>query len=82
MVSAVDSILSSKAATENESCGLSFDFLLVAGDCVLETENLMAFSQVVSSTFESFMMIELSVTFSIIGSSCLSTGAPFVFHSL
>ena len=57
-MSAVDFILSSNVATENGSCSLSFDFLLAAGDCVVETENLMAFSKVVSSTFESFMMLE------------------------
>ena len=50
VVSAVDSILSSNAATENGSHGLSFDILLAAGDCDVETENLMAFSKVVSST--------------------------------
>ena len=55
VVSAVDSILLSKAATENGSCGLCFNFLLSAGDCVVETGNQMAFFKVLSSTFESFM---------------------------
>ena len=54
VVSAVDSILPSKAAPESVSCDLSFNFFLAAGDCVLEIENLMAFSKVMSSTFESF----------------------------
>ena len=62
--------------------GLSFNFLLAAGDWVVETENLMAFSKVVSSIFESFMTLEDSQSFSRIGSSCSSTGAIFNFHSL
>ena len=81
VVSAVDSILSSKAATENGSCGPSFNFLLAADDCVVETENLMVFSKVVLSPFESFMMFEWSVFFSRTSSSCSLTGAPFAFHS-
>ena len=41
LVSVVDSILCSKAATENGSCGLSFDFLLAAGDCVVVIHPLL-----------------------------------------